>query len=142
MAKYQGQDTKITFGDVDLTADFRAVNVGELLPTEPRGWSFQATMAEVEATVTELLTVEDLLRELSTSPAAEFMDLWPWGRRWYLPCYKFRAELDPDTLEFHSVGEIELVQDERIHARLLRRWWIKVRCPIKRWVARRKEADV
>lgn len=74
----------------------------------------------------------------------ETIDIWPWGERWYLPhslatgqlaSAQYSISSDSGEVEYDQVFEIsgmENLTDSRIHARVLRWWWMKVRCPIMR----------
>ena len=76
----------------------------------------------------------------------ETIQLWPYGKRWFLPRWEIDAVVDVSEA---PCGEMQLdwsgpaykIEDRCYHARFLRWWWIKVRCPVKRWLHRKDESQ-
>jgi len=76
-------------------------------------------------------------------PAAQMdregrLELWPDGKRWFLTHWECDGEMSI-TLAPHGEPQLDFsgtshkVEDSRLPARLLRWWWMKVRCPVRRW---------
>ena len=64
----------------------------------------------------------------------ETLRLYPWGNKWFLPCYEFKGKCRHNALgvSIHIDSDFRLIQDNRTHARLLRWGYQRVWVPILR----------
>ena len=143
MAETTGQPLRGSFGAVNLTQGGMGMTIGpgpdmegmpDVVLETPT-----CTTIEVEGALTK--EAESFWEDLAWS-AAETMEIWPWGRRWFLPCIEIRGVPDwergeDDTYNLTFTGVVAYILDDRIHARLLRWFWIKIKTPIGRWWYRR-----
>ena len=71
---------------------------------------------------------------------AQTIQVWPYGKRWFLPRWDFvdaqiraiDSSAEKTSVDW-SAGSYLKIEDRRFHARFLRWWWTKVRTPVRRF---------